>query len=159
MCGVRPGDHRHPARDLESSNRPTASFTLTIQNIEMSGAHGSALNAQPVWPAFGHIYMFQNVYFHHNDNGILTGNEAAAGAARLYDMIIENCELAYNGGMNMDSNTGAQQHNIYVGQVRTATITGNWIHDSVNGQDVKCRANVMHLKYNRIGDWHAGTAF
>ena len=131
--------------------------TLTVQNIEMSGAHShTAVNGQPIWPAYGGSYVYNNIYFHHNDNGILTGNElGVAASARVYDFTITNSELAFNGGLNMDTNTGGQQHNLYIGEIRQGIVEGTWLHDAVNGQDLKSRANIMFARYNRLGDWPA----
>ena len=128
--------------------------TLTVENVEMSGANSAATNGQPIWAAYTSIIL-RNVYFHHNQNGFLSFNEPRDGAARIYDMTIENSEFAYNGGVSMGDNTGGQQHNIYIGENRNFTMTGSWTHDSVNGQDLKCRANNAFIAYNRIGDTHS----
>jgi hypothetical protein len=138
--------------------RPTYTYgtvtTLTVENIEMSGAHGGDLNEQPIWTANTNLVL-RNVYFHHNDHGVLSFNEGVAGAARMYEWTIENSEFAYNGGAHTTSNSNGNAHNVYIGQLKKVTIIGNYIHDSINGQNIKSRANETYILYNRIADFPA----
>lgn len=118
--------------------------TYTFENLEMSGARNGE-NAQPIWVAYTSI-VIRNCYFHDNDMGVLMFNEWTSSDLRMYDAVIENSEFAYNG-------TGSgQNHNVYLGAIRSLTFRYNYSHDSNGGQLLKSRAGVSYVFYNRFVD-------
>lgn len=130
-----------------------------VRNIEFSGAHNEGgNNGQPV--LFGNTsFVLDNVYIHHNNDGILTGDEghhlgadAVTGPNRLYTVEIYNSEIAYNGARNPAGNSNGNSHNIYVGRRLSLLIQGSYIHDSRSGQGIKSRAQTNWILYNRIVD-------
>jgi hypothetical protein len=135
---------------------PAGASTLTLNNIEMAGAHNLTQDASPI-KAVTTTLTFNNVYFHHNDNGFKGTDEAAAGASRSYDLTITNSEIAYNGGLTEGANWTPTAHNIQTGQCRAFTITGSWIHDARGGSGIRSRCNTSMIVYNRLADYPAGT--
>lgn len=77
-------------------------------------------------------------YFHHNENGILTSS------VRGSHVLVENCEFNHNG------NGEGKTHNIYIGHVDSFTARGNYFHNANRGQEIKSRAYLNYILYNRI---------
>jgi len=85
-------------------------------------------------------------YFYNNDNGIL------AGAIADCKIKIEYCEFAYNGFGD------GYSHNLYIGNIDTLIFQSNYSHHAKIGHELKSRAKVNHILYNRISDEATGTA-
>jgi hypothetical protein len=99
----------------------------TIENIELSGAVSSDRNGAAVRLEGSGITM-RRVYFHHNQDGLLTNNNLNG------EVLIEYSEFANNG-----VNDGLS-HNIYVGRVDKLTLQYSYSHSAIGGQLVKSRA-------------------
>ena len=110
---------------------------VTVDNVEMLGAkvpdaNGAAIRLE------GTNFTLRNAYLHHNENGILTGANAAS------NVLIEYSEFGYNGG-----GTG-QTHNLYIGKIGSLTFRYNFSHDANVGHNLKSRAQVNTIAYNRF---------
>ncbi len=117
----------------------------TIENIEFSGAKVAHRNGAGI-RLEGAGLSLRGCYFHHNENGILTNNNAAS------DLLIESSEFAYNGAGD------GQSHNIYVGSLRSFTLRFSYIHHAKVGHNVKSRAAKNYVLYNRIMDENDGNS-
>jgi hypothetical protein len=146
-----------PANGAMWYANPAGASTLTIQNVEMGGAHNLTQDAAPV-KGVNTSFTFDNVFMRHNDNGIKGIDEPLAGGSRLYDLTITNSEIAYNGGLTQGTNWGTPvAHNISTGQCRNFLMRGTWVHDARGGNGVESKCNTSTIEYNRIADFPAGT--
>lgn len=110
---------------------------VVIDNVEMYGAkvpdaNGAALRLE------GTHFTLRSSYLHHNENGILSGVKTAS------NILIEYSEFAFNGG-----GTG-QTHNVYIGNAGSLTFRYNYSHDANVGHNLKSRARVNTITYNRF---------
>ena len=115
----------------------------TIENIEFSGAvvrHQNGAGIRLEGPGL----TVRDCYFHHNENGILTG------AHRESDIVVEYSEFAHNGFGD------GYSHNLYIGTVRSFTLRYSYVHHAVVGHNVKSRAVRNEILYNRIMDENDG---
>jgi hypothetical protein len=88
-------------------------------------------------------------YFHDNQEGILTANDTTNN-----NIWIESCEFDHNG---VESGTLAgYEHNIYVGHSTSCTIKFCYFYASIVGHEIKTRANVNYILYNKIVDGPTG---
>lgn len=109
----------------------------TVKNVELSGAsnpdsNGAAIRLQ------GTGLTIVGSYFHDNQEGILTNDDAAS------DVVIDSSEFAHNGAGD------GQSHNIYIGNVRSFVLRYSWSHDVAAGHLVKSRALANTIVYNRL---------
>ena len=109
----------------------------TIENVEMSGCtvpdgNGAAIRQE------GTNLTLRGVYFHHNQDGILTSANAAS------TITIEHSEFAYNG-----TGTG-YTHNIYIGRVGRFVFRNSWSHHASVGHLIKSRAIRSDILYSRL---------
>ena len=116
---------------------------MTIENVEMLGAkvpdrNGAALRLE------GTGFTLRNSFLHDNENGILSGVNVNS------DVLIEHTEFGHNG-----YGTG-QTHNLYIGTVRTLTFRYNFSHDAIVGHNLKSRAQVNYVLYNRFSSLAPG---
>lgn len=118
---------------------------IVVENIEFSGAKARARNGSGI-RFFGRNLTVRDSYFHHNEDGVLTWT-APDG-----DILIERSEFAHNGAGD------GQSHNIYIGHVRSFTLRFSYSHDSVSGHEVKSRARVNRIEYNRLTDEENGNS-
>ncbi len=116
-----------------------------IENIEFSGAAVSDGNGAGIRQE-GAGLTLRGCYFHDNENGILAGENLSS------DIVIENTEFANNG--NGDGST----HNLYIGKVRSFTLRFSYSHHAKSGHNVKTRASLNYILYNRIMDEQDGTS-
>ena len=110
-----------------------------IENIEISGAdvpdnNGAAIRLE------GANLNLTNVYLHHNENGLLTGHNLNS------EVVIKQSEFAHNGYGD------GKTHNIYVGRIGRLELEANYIHHAKVGHNVKSRAKVNDIMFNRIMD-------
>jgi hypothetical protein len=117
----------------------------TIEDIVFSGARVPARNGAGI-RLDGAGLTVRNCKFMNNENGILGGGGGDG------DVVIEHSEFASNGYGD------GQSHNIYIGNVRTFTFRGNYVHHANVGHNVKSRAQTNYILYNRIMDEWDGTA-
>lgn len=109
----------------------------TIVNIQMSGAkvpdrNGAAIRQE------GTDLTLKRVYFHHNEMGLLAGDNAES------DIRIVKSRFSDNGFGD------GYSHNIYVNHVRSLTMAYSHSTRSVVGHLVKSRAATTRLLYNRL---------
>ncbi len=88
-------------------------------------------------------------YFHDNQEGILTGNDTTNN-----NIWIEACEFDHNGVET--GGAAGFEHNIYVGHSTSCTIKFCYFHASIVGHEIKTRANVNYILYNKIVDGPTG---
>ncbi|MGH7495714.1 MAG: T9SS type A sorting domain-containing protein [bacterium] len=117
----------------------------TIENIEFSGATVPDQNGAGIRQE-GTGLIVRRCYFHDNETGILTGANAAS------DILIEQSEFANNGYGD------GQSHNMYIGRVRSFTLRFSYSHHAKIGHNVKSRAQLNYILYNRIMDEQSGTS-
>jgi hypothetical protein len=116
---------------------------VTIENVEMLGAkvpdqNGAALRLE------GTNFTLRNSFLHDNENGILSGANTAS------NIVIDNTEFGHNG-----FGTG-YTHNVYIGNVASLTFRGNYSHDANVGHNLKSRALVNTIAYNRFSSTPPG---
>jgi hypothetical protein len=118
---------------------------LTVENLEFANAWISSTYGQN---AAGIRYqpgsqpaklIARNCVFRNNQNGILGGSGTAT------DIVLENCEFDSNGEGD------GQSHNMYIGG-RSLTLKHCYVHDAYNGHEVKSRAAINYILYNRISN-------
>jgi hypothetical protein len=120
---------------------------VTVENVEMLGArvpdqNGAALRLE------GTSFTLRGSFLHDNENGILTGANTAS------NILIETTEFGHNG-----YGTG-YTHNLYIGNVGSLTFRFNYSHDANVGHNLKSRALVNTIAYNRFSstpDGQTGT--
>jgi hypothetical protein len=118
---------------------------IVVENIEFSGARSRTRNGSGI-RFFGRNLTVRDSYFHHNEDGVLTWT-APDG-----EVLIERSVFAHNGAGDGFS------HNIYIGHVRTFTLRFSYSHDSVRGHEVKSRASINRIEYNRLTDEDNGNS-
>ncbi len=106
----------------------------TFENIEAFGARVPDRNGA-VMRLEGVGLTLRRVYFHDNEEGILTNGMGG-------DILIEYSEFDYNG-----DNEG-YAHNIYVNGERSLTVRYSYFHRSLAGNVIKSRAAENYLYYN-----------
>lgn len=116
---------------------------VLIDNIEMFGAkvpdrNGAALRLE------GTNFTLRNAFIHDNENGILSGVNTAS------NIVIEYSEFGHNG------NGTGQTHNLYIGNVASLSFRYNFSHDAVVGHNLKSRARVNTIAYNRFSSTAPG---
>ncbi len=115
---------------------------IRIENIEFSGAKVPHKNGAGVRIDNALNSTICNSVFHHNENGLLGGGGI---------LLVEYSEFRHNG-----SGTG-YTHNIYVNQPETTLIFQyNYSHHARVGHNLKTRAKINHILYNRIMDEKEG---
>ena len=117
---------------------------MLIENVEMFGAkvpdkNGAALRLE------GTHFTLRSAFLHNNENGILSGANADS------NIIIEYSEFGYNG-----YGTG-YTHNLYIGDVKSLTFRYNYSHDANVGHNLKSRARINTIAYNRFSSTEPGT--
>lgn len=116
-----------------------------LENIELSECTVPDQNGAGIRQE-GTNLTLRNCYFHDNETGILTTDDANS------TILIEYSEFARN------SHPNGQAHNIYVNHIQNLTIQHSYFHGSVVGHNVKSRAAQTNLWYNRIMDESDGQA-
>ena len=111
----------------------------TIENIEFSGAavedgNGAAIRQE------GRGLTVRHCYFHHSQEGILTGADPDS------EILIEYSEFSHHGFHD------GKSHNMYIGAVKKFTIRFSYVHHAQVGHNVKSRARETLVLYNRIMD-------
>jgi hypothetical protein len=118
---------------------------IVVENVEFSGARARPRNGSGI-RFFGRNLTVRDSYFHNNEDGVLTW-EAPEG-----DILIERSAFAHNGAGD------GLSHNIYIGHVRSFTLRFSYSHDSVRGHEVKSRARINRIEYNRLTDEDNGNS-
>ncbi|MHA1569332.1 MAG: choice-of-anchor Q domain-containing protein [Alphaproteobacteria bacterium] len=118
---------------------------VTVERIEFSGARVYDRNGAGI-RFEGRGLTVRDSFFHDNENGILTGGDAES------DILVEYSEFARNG------HGDGYSHNIYVGKVRSFTLRYSYMHHARIGHNVKTRARLNRILYNRIMDEATGNS-
>lgn len=118
---------------------------IVVENIEFSGAAVPDQNGAGI-RLDGSGLTVRFCYFHHNENGILTSNPGTG------DILIEYSEFAYNGYGD------GQSHNLYIGRVGSLTFRFNYSHHAIIGHNLKSRAGINAILYNRMMDEDDGNS-
>jgi hypothetical protein len=118
----------------------TGGNNTTIENLEFYDCTVTSDNGAGI-RVDGHGLTARYCYFYNNEMGILSGNWGDD------DYLIEYCEFNYNGYTGPNPHWG---HNIYIGVSNSATIRYCWTHNSKKGHELKTRAKLNHILYNRI---------
>jgi hypothetical protein len=115
----------------------------TIDNVEMVGARVADANGAAV-RLEGTSLTLRNIFFHDNENGLLTGQNTNS------DVLIEYSEFGHNG------HGDGQSHNLYVGHVKSLTFRYSYSHDANVGHNLKSRANTNTIVYSRFSSLAPG---
>ncbi len=140
------GRPRIDAAGLSAGGKATWVITgnsVVVENVEMLGSrvpdqNGAALRLE------GTHFTLRNSFIHDNENGILSGVNTAS------DIVIEGTEFGHNG-----YGTG-YTHNVYIGNAGSLTFRNNFSHDAHGGHNLKSRARVNTITYNRFSSIPAG---
>jgi hypothetical protein len=116
---------------------------ITIENVEMSGARVADLNGAAL-RLEGTGFTLRSSFLHDNENGILSGANPAS------DIVIENTEFGFNG------HGDGYSHNLYIGNVRSLSFRYNYSHDANVGHNLKSRAQINTIAYNRFSSTPPG---
>ena len=115
----------------------------TVEHIEFSECAVPDYNGAGIRQQGKHLTV-RHCYFHHNQNGIL------ADAVMQSTIRIEHTEFAHNGYGNGSS------HNVYITTVDSLIFRYNYSHHASGGDELKSRARVNVIEYNRFGDEATG---
>lgn len=121
----------------------------TVENIEFSGAKVGDLNGAGI-RLEGTGLKIENCYFHHNQMGLMTGANPGS------DVYINNSVFESNSLLGVK--TPRIGHNIYIGTIRSFTLTKSHIFNAHTGHNVKSRAALNKIIDNRIEDGPSGNA-
>ncbi|HQW86352.1 MAG TPA: T9SS type A sorting domain-containing protein [Flavobacteriales bacterium] len=94
----------------------------------------------------GHDLTVRHCWFHDNENGIL------AGTVNPSTIRIEHSEFGHNG------HGDGQSHNLYINNVDTLIFRTNYCHHAHVGHELKSRARVNIIEYNRFSNEADGDA-
>jgi hypothetical protein len=119
------------------------SGNVTLQNIEVSGVAVADKNGAAVRYQGGNLTL-NGVYFHDNQEGILAGDDPNGSIS------INGSEIANNGNDYLE-------HNVYVNNVGTTTVTNSYIHDVTgDGSEFRSRgANTTIINSRIVSGSHA----
>jgi Right handed beta helix region len=116
-----------------------------VENIEFSGARVADRNGAGI-RLEGTNLTVRNCYFHHNENGILTGADAAS------EVLVEYSEFSNNGYGD------GYSHNMYIGRIARFSLRFSYSHHARTGHQVKSRAAENYIMFNRLMDEVSGTS-
>lgn len=123
-----------------------AGARTTVDRIELSGATVADQNGAGIRQE-GEDLTVTRSWFHHNQNGIL------AGANPESDIVIRRSRFFRSGAGD------GYTHNLYIGAVRSLTVTGSFLWGADVGHEVKSRASVNTIVGNRITDGDATASY
>lgn len=116
----------------------------TIENVELSGCRVPEHNGAAIRQE-GTNLTLRHVYFHHNEDGILTSPDPAS------TILVEHSEFAWNGYGD------GYTHNLYIGRVGHFIFRESWSHHGVVGHLLKSRAMRNDILYSRLTGESGGT--
>lgn len=116
---------------------------VVVENVEIFGAkvpdkNGAAFRIE------GTNFTLRNSFIHDNENGILCGANANS------NIVLENNDFGHNG------DGSGQTHNVYIGAIASLVFRYNYSHDAVIGHNLKSRALVNTVIYNRFSTLRPG---
>jgi Right handed beta helix region len=118
----------------------------TVDRVELSGASVPDRNGAGIRQEGTGLTVTRS-WFHDNENGILTGADPAS------DVVIRRSRFFRNGYGD------GYSHNLYVGAVRSLTVTGSWLSGADTGHELKSRAARNTIVGNRISDDDATASY
>ena len=118
----------------------------TVDRLEFSGATSPTRTAPGIRQEGAGLTVTRS-WFHHNQNGILTGANPAS------DIVIRRSRFFRNGAGD------GYSHNLYVGAVRSLTVTGSYLWGADTGHELKSRAARNTIVGNRITDRDATASY
>jgi hypothetical protein len=113
--------------------------SVTINGFNISGVSVTDQNGAAVRYEGGNLTLGQD-YFHNNQEGLLAAPDPNG------TITINDSEFANNG------DGSGLTHNIYVNNLATLTVTNSYIHDAVEGHEIKSRAQNTIIENDRIFD-------
>ncbi|MEZ4739333.1 MAG: hypothetical protein R2818_08225 [Flavobacteriales bacterium] len=119
----------------------------TVEWIEFSECSVPDHNGAGIRMEGKHLTV-RHCYFHYNENGILAGTPNASPS----NITIEHCEFAHNGFGDGFS------HNLYINHTDTLWFRYNYSHHTNVGHELKSRAHVNVIEYNRFSNEQNGNA-
>ena len=117
-----------------------------VDRIELSGAAVADRNGAGIRQEGTDLTVTRS-WFHDNENGILTGADPDS------DIVVRRSRFFRNGFGD------GYSHNLYVGAVRSLTVTGSWLSDADTGHELKSRAARNTIVANRISDGDATASY
>ncbi len=120
----------------------------TVRYIEFSHCHDVAA-VDKNWAGIrqeGMNLTVSHCYFHDNDDGIL------AGTLNPSKIVIQFTEFNHNGFGD------GYSHNLYINHVDTLVFMFNYSHHAAIGHELKSRAHVNYILYNRFSNESTGDA-
>lgn len=118
----------------------------TIEDVELSGCKVVDKNGAGIRQE-GRNLTVRRVYFHDNENGILTGANADS------TIVVEDSEFGNNGAGD------GYSHNMYIGEIKSFTLRGSYSHHAKVGHLVKSRALRNHILFNRLTDENGNASY
>jgi len=118
---------------------------VEVQNITFKGAKVKHKNGAGI-RAEGESLKVSNCTFENNQSGILSGNAKKATISVAFSQFINN-------GVS-----NGKVHNIYIGRIAHFDLLYSVLYGAVKGHNVKTRARVNQIFYNRIFDGQTGRA-
>lgn len=117
-----------------------------IDRVELSGARVADRNGAGIRQEGTDLTVTRS-WFHDNENGILTGADPDS------DIVVRRSRFFRNG------HGDGYSHNLYVGAVRSLTVSGSWLSAADTGHELKSRAARTTIVANRISDGDATASY
>ncbi len=118
---------------------------VVVEGFDFIGARVPDRNGAGIRLEKGRLTI-KDCTFTDNENGILTGNNPEI------TLEIDNSEFGHNGAGD------GQSHNLYVGSIKSLSVSGSHFHHAKVGHLLKSRAAENHIRYNRLVDGEGGDA-
>ena len=118
---------------------------ITVQGFDFEDARVPDRNGAGIRFERGRLTV-RSCTFMRNEMGLLTNNDGKA------ELIVENSEFAHNGRPD------GHNHQLYVGNIASLSVTGSYLHHGVTGHLLKSRASQNRIMYNRLTDEYGGRA-
>ena len=118
----------------------------TVDRVEFSGATVPDQNGAGIRQEGDGLTVTRS-WFHHNQNGILAGANPAS------DIVIRRSRFFRSGAGD------GYTHNLYIGAVRSLTVTGSYLWGADVGHELKSRAARNTIVGNRIADGDATASY
>ena len=118
----------------------------TVDRVEFSGATVPDGNGAGIRQEGAGLTVTRS-WFHHNENGILAGENPAS------DVVVRRSRFFRNGAGD------GYTHNLYIGAVRSLTVSGSYLWGADTGHELKSRAARNTIVANRITDGDATASY
>ena len=118
----------------------------TVDRVEFSGATVPDQNGAGIRQEGDGLTVTRS-WFHHNQNGILAGANPAS------DIVIRRSRFFRSGAGD------GYTHNLYIGAVRSLTVSGSYLWGADLGHELKSRAARNTIIGNRISDGDATASY